>query len=91
MSRRYTYARTIPTVEGQETFTAAEWDSFDEAKTAVEKGIRDRKIELAQKYPAGTLGGAGITPGTTRQTTLTPPGKTSGAVSTGGKTSGATA
>lgn len=49
MSRRYTYARTIKTIEGIETFTAQEWDSFDEAKRVVDKGIHDRNIEIALK------------------------------------------
>ena len=46
MSRRYTYSRTIDTPEGKETFTAVEFDSFDEARFAVEKGVRDRKLQF---------------------------------------------
>lgn len=47
MSRRYTYARTIVGPEGSETFTGVEFDSFDEAVAAVEKGIHDRKLQIA--------------------------------------------
>lgn len=63
-SRRYTYSRTINTIEGTEKFEAHEWDSFDEARTAVEKGIRDRKIQLEEKYPNRVIGNAnmGLTP-----------------------------
>lgn len=50
-SRRYTYSRTINTVEGVEKFEAHEWDSFDEAKAAVERGINDRKLQIEAKYP----------------------------------------
>ena len=46
MTRRYTYSRAIKTPAGLETFTAQEWDSFDEAKTAVDKGIRDRMLQV---------------------------------------------
>lgn len=61
MSRRYTYARTIDGPEGPETFTAVEFDSFDEAITAAEKGIHDRKLQIAS--PALGIGkgeGAGV-------------------------------
>lgn len=56
MSKRFTYARSMMTVEGHEVFTAVEFDSFDEAITAVEKGIRDRAAALKEKYPGGTVG-----------------------------------
>lgn len=46
MSRRYTYSRTIDTPEGKETFTAEQFDSFDEARAAVEKGVRDRRLQF---------------------------------------------
>jgi hypothetical protein len=49
MSRRYTYTRTIDTPQGKESFTAVEFDSFDEAIKAVDKGIYDRKLELGFK------------------------------------------
>lgn len=52
MSRRYTYSRTIKTVDGDETFSAVEFDSFDEAQRAVAKGISDRLLELKQKHGA---------------------------------------
>lgn len=48
MSRRYTYSRTINTPEGRETFTADQFDSFDEARNAVEKGVRDRRAQFPQ-------------------------------------------
>lgn len=46
MSRRYTYSRTIDTIVGKETFSAVEFDSFDEGIKAVEKGIYERKLAL---------------------------------------------
>jgi hypothetical protein len=49
MSKRYTYSRSINTVEGVETFTADQFDSFDEALRAVERGISDRKHQLKEK------------------------------------------
>lgn len=50
MSKRYTYSREITTPSGKETFTADQFDSFDEAQKAVEKGIHDRRLQLtAQK------------------------------------------
>lgn len=91
MARKYTYSRTLNSVEGQEVFTAHEFDSFDEAQNAVEKGLHNRKIQLAQRYPGAVLGGS------TTGTSLTPPGvqkaptPTSGPAATGGSTSGATA
>lgn len=50
MSKRYTYSRAITTRDGVETFTADQFDSFDEAQTAVEKGIRDRRLQLKKTY-----------------------------------------
>lgn len=53
----------MTSIEGTEVFTAQEFDSFDEAKIAVDKGIRDRKIELAQLHPETQhLGGVGTAP-----------------------------
>ncbi len=54
MTRRYTYSRTIDTPEGKETFTAQEWDSFDEARTAVEKGVHDRRLQFGVKTVKAT-------------------------------------
>lgn len=53
MAKKYTYTRTVSTVEGQEAFTASEFDSFEEAKKAVDRGIYDRMLELdkAGKLP----------------------------------------
>ncbi len=51
MSRRYTYSRQIRSSEGQETFTAEQFDSFDEAKKAVDKGVRDRMLEIEATLP----------------------------------------
>lgn len=56
--RKVTYSRTLNSIEGQETFSAVEFDSFDEAKRLVDKGIHDRKLELATKYPNANLGSA---------------------------------
>lgn len=53
-SRRYTYARTIEGPEGAETFSAVEFDSFDEAISAVERGISDRRLQI--KSPALGIG-----------------------------------
>lgn len=39
------------TPEGAEVFTGVEFASFDEAKKAVDAGVRDRNLELEQKYP----------------------------------------
>jgi len=44
--RKYTYSRTI----GIHTFTANEFDSFDEAVTAVEKGIYRFQL-VHETYP----------------------------------------
>lgn len=46
MGRKYTYSREISTIEGKETFTAVEFDNFDEAVRIVDKGIYDRTLEL---------------------------------------------
>lgn len=55
MSRRYTYSQTIKTEVGFETFTATEFDSFDEAQRAVEKGVYNRKLELEEATKKKTL------------------------------------
>ncbi len=55
--RKFTYSRTLHSIEGTETFTAEAFDSFDEAQRAVEHGIRDRKIQLAEKYSGSGIGG----------------------------------
>lgn len=47
---RYCYSREIKTIEGAETFAVVEAASFDEAKKEVDKGIRDRRLELAAKH-----------------------------------------
>lgn len=47
---RYCYSREIKTIEGAETFAIVEAASFDEAKKEVDKGIRDRRLELADKH-----------------------------------------
>jgi hypothetical protein len=50
MSKRYTYSRTInPTGKSDEIFSAVEFDSFDEAIRAVEKGIHDRRLQVAEE------------------------------------------
>lgn len=49
MAKRYTYSRTFNHNGEVETFTAAEFDSFDEAIKAVDKGIYDRELSLGKK------------------------------------------
>lgn len=55
MSKRFTYSKTVDLERNKngfkqlETFTAVEFDSFDEAIKAVEKGIYDRELLLKQK------------------------------------------
>lgn len=49
--RKYTYSREIETLEGKEVFTAVEFDSFDEAKKAVDKGIYDRELQIKEELP----------------------------------------
>jgi hypothetical protein len=44
--RKFTYSRQIVTLEGVETFTASEFDSFEEGQKAVEKGIYDRRLQI---------------------------------------------
>jgi hypothetical protein len=56
--RKVTYSRTFNSLEGQEVFSAVEFDSFDEAKKIVDRGINDRKTELKAKYPSANLGEA---------------------------------
>lgn len=70
MAKKYTYSRTIHTIHGMEMFSAVEFDSFDEAVKAVDKGIHDRKLEIGHEraidalpFPPGKiLGGAGLAP-----------------------------
>lgn len=59
MSKRYTYSKTINVPDGQETYSAVEFDSFDEAKKAVDKGIHDRMLELSPKVASNTIVGLG--------------------------------
>lgn len=59
MSKRYTYSKTINVADGQETYSAVEFDSFDEAKKAVDKGIHDRMLELSPKVTPNTIVGLG--------------------------------
>lgn len=53
--KRYTYSRTVKTSEGNETFTADQFDSFDEAINAVNKGIYERELFLAEKQKTAAL------------------------------------
>lgn len=71
MSHKYSYSRTLTIVKHvddgdekhhhdmtQETFTAVEFDSFDEARKEVDKAIRDRRLELEKtKSPHDTIHG----------------------------------
>lgn len=56
MAKRFTYSKTIHTFEGPETFTAVEFDSFDEAIKAVERGIYERRLEIGKKTAANGPG-----------------------------------
>jgi hypothetical protein len=51
MSRRYTYSKTV----GNETFTAVEFDSFDEAVQAVEKGISQHQVKKNDEAKAAVV------------------------------------
>lgn len=82
---RYCYSREIKTIEGTETFAIVEAASFDEAKKEVDKGIRDRRLELGEKHfgidPAQVGGDRTVvTPQVGPQTASTPamPGYTVG-------------
>lgn len=46
MAKKYTWSKTNS--QG-ETFTAVEFDSFDEAIRSVEKGIADRALQLINR------------------------------------------
>lgn len=46
MAKKYTYSRAIETPEGVESFSAVEFDSFDEAIKAVDRGVSDRKLQF---------------------------------------------
>lgn len=50
MANKYTYSRTIPTPEGKETFSFEGAASFDEAKKEVDKGVRDRLLEIENNF-----------------------------------------
>lgn len=52
--RKFTFSKTT---SWGETFTAVEFDSFDEAIKAVEKGVSDRALDVGPKA-AGLLGAA---------------------------------
>lgn len=70
MARRYTYSRQIETPEGKETFSAVEFDSFDEAINVVERGIKDRRLAiqgLHAQAPAPSVQGPNTTGGGTGQ------------------------
>lgn len=56
MANKYTYSRTIETSFGMETFKFEGGASFDESKREVEKGIRDRLLEI-KKEASSTPGG----------------------------------
>lgn len=73
MSKRYTYSRAFHSNHGQEVFTAVEFDSFDEAIKAVDKGIYDRKLELSKNLGTGLQGSVQKVPGLQRDD-LTPGG-----------------
>lgn len=54
MSKRYTYSRTQDFGVGPETFSAVEFDSFDEARKAVDRGMYDRKLEVESQKNSTT-------------------------------------
>lgn len=46
--KKYTYSRTVNfsrRENGEETFTAVEFDSFDEAVNAVDKGVYEKQLK----------------------------------------------
>lgn len=50
MFGKFTYSRSLATDEyGVENFTAVECSSFDEAIKLVDKGIYDRKLQIANE------------------------------------------
>lgn len=62
MSRmKFKFSKHLNTVEGLEIFEVSEADSWDEARKMVEKGVYDRKLELAEKYPGKGLSTGGFT------------------------------
>lgn len=80
MAKKYTYSRTIQTIHGHETFTASEFDAFDEAQQKVDKGIHDRRLELAEEMKnrpvvnQGNMGRSNVVAGvTTGPGVMTPP------------------
>lgn len=77
--RKFTYSRQIVTQDGVETFTASEFDSFEEGQKAVEKGIYDRKLQLPKivNTPAPTNQGS---------TTFNPTANIKNETGTGAKT-----
>jgi hypothetical protein len=77
MAKRYTYSRSILADDqgNQEVFTAVEFDSFDEAIAAVERGIYDRRLTLKKKAPD-----------TLRNDRVNVPGTTGGTLPVGGTT-----
>lgn len=96
--KRYTYSRSIKTPEGNETFTADQFDSFDEAISAVNKGIYERELFLAEKAKKATVANLPVenedskkdpaetvqVPGTLNQSSNSTAGQVGGAPSTTG-------
>lgn len=84
MSKRYTYTRTISGPQGPEAFTADQFDSFDEAKRAVDKGIHDRMLEIGKENklnpPPRATTGPQMPPGSggPMNAPFVPPGTTTG-------------
>lgn len=71
MANKYTYSRTIKTIAGDETFSFEGAASFDEAKKEVDKGVRDRQLEL-RSTPGPIVRGTGGPGVATPPTTATP-------------------
>lgn len=65
MAKKYTYSRQIATGAGLETFSAVEFDSFDEAIVAVDRGIKDRQAQVLARIPGQGLGAGFPSTGTT--------------------------
>lgn len=63
MSKKFTFSKGVLTPSGEETFTAVEFDSFDEAIKAVEKGLHNRELELTPKVNPLLRGLPGIDKG----------------------------
>ena len=73
MGKKFTFSRSIINDLGEkEVFTAVEYDSFEEARTAVNNGIRDRLYGMPAPRSNSIHVGAKPTPGTAGSASLNP-------------------